>query len=70
MKKSILMAVVAVCAASVAFASFRQPVGIVRDQHAVVDTLPKKDTTQLPPQSDTTTTPTDTSKTDTSSVIH
>lgn len=67
MKKSVLMAVVAVCVASVAFASFRQPVGIVRAQHAVVDTLPK-DTTQLPPQSDTT--PTDTSKTDTSTVIH
>lgn len=64
MKKSILMAVVAVCVASAAFASFRQPAGIVSYQHAVVDTLPQ-DTTQVPP-----TTPTDTTKTDTSTVSH
>lgn len=68
MKKSVLMAVVAVCVASAAFASFRRPAGIVRTQHAVVDTLPK-DTTQLPPKTDTTTPP-DTTKTDTSTVSH
>lgn len=68
MKKSVLMAVVAVCVATAAFASLRQPAGIVRTQHAVVDTLPK-DTTQLPPKTETTTPP-DTTKTDTSTVSH
>lgn len=68
MKKLVPMAVAAVCVATVAFASVRQPSAAVNPHRVIVDTVIPQDTTITPetdtatlPSVDTTTTPTDTS---------
>lgn len=67
MKKLVPMAVAAVCVATVAFASVRQPSANVNPHRAIVDTVVPQDTTTAPEENapatvDTsTTTPTDTS---------
>lgn len=72
MKKLVPMAVAAVCVATVAFASVRQPSSVSVNPHrAIVDTVVPQDTT-ITPKEDTSTTPavdvdTSTVSTDTSS---
>lgn len=66
MKKFMPMAVVAVCVASVAFASVQRPAGVCVQPQAVVDTLP--DTTHLPQKPDSL--HKDSTSVDTSAVSH